>query len=237
MALLSWRRLGITLLNVSLLSVCRHSASAGSESGGGQLHMPHDLLSRIQTKHISNSLKIRHVRFLFSLFPPLRFSTLICTSFTFILNLLCAICSPMLSWDTGQTDHFLFAGSWAPSFVFVLSDEIRSRSWGCGQMIDKIKMLTWSTIPFRLDICKLQTGSSSVNIVLHWRAIVNHRHYGLSKGPGGVRKSPLNEQQELLWCPFKFDALSFIFSNISAQFHLLVRTLSIGWLYTFWQSF
>lgn len=119
--------------NVSLLSSNRHSPSAVClQNGVQQLQMHFELFSQLKIKHISNPLRKLHALFLFFFICPIRCCIIIWTSFTFILNLLCAICYPTLSWDTGQTHHFLFWGNWAHSFVFVLSDEIRRKSPSSG---------------------------------------------------------------------------------------------------------
>lgn len=82
---------------------------------------------------------------------PIRCCILIWASFTFILNLLRAICSLTLSWDTGQAHHFpFFGGSWGCLFVFARSDETRGKEINLQQCVSggKTYILILSTIHF-----------------------------------------------------------------------------------------
>lgn len=105
---------------------------------------------------------------------PIRCCILIWASFTFILNLLHAICSLTLSWDTGQAHHFpFFRGSWACLFLFARSDETRGKEINLRQCVSggKTYILILSTI--------LVTPMSSVNsrlsdVMCLWNVRLNH---------------------------------------------------------------
>lgn len=127
MALLSSSLLRITPVNVSSVSSCIHSPSVICLENGDREAVSGAFwfVELAENWTYFKSTQDAACGFSFLFFSPVRHFILICTSFTFILNLLCAICSLTLSWDTSQTDHFLFGGSWAHSFVFVSSDEIR----------------------------------------------------------------------------------------------------------------